>query len=371
MRRLVLTIAHVRASGRSWIAAVASHPDLAWALIRRTSYWVYDPDFDDFYPSKWVGFEEMTPARYGSDEGGAAFQGTTARIAIEGAVSIPFAASPELTTLLSRWASARISGVLEAIDMTKWWFVTLPGAAGKPLGPEADGRSRGDDSAVPASAHVAAPGFWSSYQDSWTYYQRVWRVYNEVLYDMCTARPGHGSLGDVVAKVGIVARAYAAGLERHGDPEGPGAIVGVASLLHDRAGEVDGLIADLQRVARSGDQLDTKIAAQVVAIHGQFEAIVRDGTNNGHSVRSWSSKYLHFHAPGVPLYDSRARGVVKARYDLRRVRNQHFACPDEGDYDYSQFVNAFLSLWVEASELGLPVTVRRLDQFLLWTADAE
>ena len=370
MRRLVLTIAHVRASGRAWVAAVASHPDLAWALIRRTSYWVYDPDFDDFYPSKWAGFEEMTPTRYGSDEGGAAFQGTTARIAIEGAVGTPFAASPALTTRLSRWASARMSGVLEGTDVTKWWFVILPGASVESSRHGTDDTPPGDDSAV-AAAFLAPPGFWASYEDSWTYYQRAWRVYNEVLYEMCAARPGHGSLGDVVAKVGIVARAYAAGLERHGDPEGPGAIVGVATLLHQHSDEVDTLIAELRRVAGTGDEFNAEIGSAVVAMHGKFEAIVRDATNNGHSVRSWSSKYLHFHAPGVPLYDSRARGVVKARYDLRRVRNQHFPSPDEGDYKYSQFVNAFLSLWVEASELGLPVTVRRLDQFLLWTADGE
>ena len=313
----------------------------------------------------------MTPTRYGSHEGGAAFQGTTARIAIEGAVGTPFAPSSALTIRLSRWASARISGVLGGIDVTKWRFVILPGASSEPLRDTTDAPPLGDDSAVATSALVAPPRFWAGYEDSWARYQHAWRVYNEVLYEMCTARPGHGSLGDVVAKVGIVARAYAAGLERHGDPEGPGAIVGVATLLHQHSVEVDALIAEIRRVAGIGDKFNAEIGSAVVALHGRFEAIVRDATNNGHSVRSWSSKYLHFHAPGVPLYDSRARGVVKARYDLRRVRNQHFPCPDEGDYEYSKFVNAFLSLWVEASELGLPVTMRRLDQFLLWTADGE
>ena len=363
MRRLVLTPAHVRASGRAWIAAMSTHPDLAWALIRRTSYWVYDPDFDDFYPSKWAGFEGMSPARYGAEEEGAAFQGTTARVAIEGAVGAAFAASPQLTGVLQRWAAARISGVLSGIDVSKWWFVSL----------RASGVTQVEGAAPDAGGdpHDAADAFWASYDESWRYYQRVWRVYNAVLYDMCSGRPGHGDLADVVAKVGIVARAYAAGLERHGDPDGPGAIVGVATLLHERAKEVDALIADLRQLGDAGESFDAEIAAKVVALHGQFESIVRDGTNNGHSVRSWSSKYLHFHAPGLPLYDSRARGVIKARYDLRRVRNQHFGCPSSGDYEYSQFVNGFLSLWVEASELGLPVTVRRLDQFLLWTADGE
>lgn len=60
---------------------------------------------------------------------------------------------------------------------------------------------------------------------------------------------------------------------------------------------------------------------------------------------------------------------MKARYDLRRVRNQHITCPSSGDYAYTQFVNGFISLWSEAVERGLPVSVRRLDRFLLWTAD--
>lgn len=370
MRRLVLTPHHVRASGRAWIEALSTHRELVRSILRRTSYWVFDPEYDAFYPSKWAGFEDMTPARYQAaldrvDEGGAAFQGTTARLAIESAVGEEFRADDQLTAALTLWATAHVTDALDGPRriQSKWEFVSLgtsePEGGGDDVGNgPGGGGGRGDDD-----------GFWRTYEESWAYYGGTWSTYNQVLYDMCERLSGHGSLADVVAKVGIVARAYAAGLERHGDPDGPGAIVGVATVLHQRAEEVDDLIARLRRVAASGDQLDDDSAMQVVALHGEFEAIVREVTNDGHSVRSWSSKYLHFHAPGVPIYDSRARGVVKGRYDLRRVRNQHITCPPTGDYAYAQFVNGFLSLWSEAVERGLPVSVRRLDQFLLWTAD--
>jgi hypothetical protein len=373
VRRLVLTPHHVRASGRAWIVAFSTHPELVRSILRRTSYWVFDPEFDDFYPSKWAGFEGMAPARYlaaiqGEDEGGASFQGTTARRAIEGAVGEEFDSSDHLTAALTVWATARVTGVLEGVDTSKWEFVALPTATDPNAG---DGDGGGSGGEPPGGRREGDDDFWRTYDESWAYYETTWGTYNQVLYDMCQRLSGHGSLADVVAKVGIVARAYAAGLERHGDPEGPGAIVGVATVLHKRADEVDDLIARLRRVAASGNQMDDEIARQVVALHGEFEAIVREVTNDGHSVRSWSSKYLHFHAPGVPIYDSRARGVVKGRYDLRRVRNQHITCPPTGDYAYAQFVNGFLSLWSEAVERGLPVSVRRLDQFLLWTADRQ
>jgi len=359
VRRYSSTAAEVRESGRCWVESIRTHPRLARRLVRRTSYWVEDPELGDFYPSKWVGFAQMTPSRYEAAHDGAEegvwFNGTAARQAVEASVEARFGERGESVATarrLRRWATSRLSNVLDGIDPGKWRFVAMDDGASTPLRPQdEDGE-----------------GFWSTYQESWDYYEETWETYNTVLYDMCAVRPTHDSLKDVVAKVGIVARAYAAGLERHGDPDGPGAIVGVSRALHRSAGEVDGLLSELRGVAGDDDALDLAGLTEMVRIHGAVQRLTADATRS--AVRSWVSKYLHFHAPGVPLFDSRARTELDARYDRRKARNKHFPRPEGADFQYWSFCNRFLSMWLEARDIGLDVSVRRLDQHLLYRADS-
>ncbi len=358
MRSFAKTPEDVRKSGRAWVECIQHKPEIARSVIRRTRYWVEDPAFGDFYPSKWVGFAGMTERRYaaaqrGAEEG-AWFNGTAARQAVEAALADVFRGADDGGAVHQRlvtWTTARLSDVLDGINQAKWSFVTMVDAK-----PDVTRSDVGD-------------GFWSRYRESWGFYEHTWETYNEVLYEMCAARPGHDSMKDVVAKVGIVARAYAAGLERHGDPDGPGAIVGVSRTLQQAAPTVDKLMEELQKVAGKDDALVAGNLAHIVRIHGEFQRLTSDATRS--AVRSWVSKYLHFHAPGVPLYDSRACRMLQARYDLRRSCNRHFAMPQAADKKYWGFCNRFLSMWREGASLGLPVTVRRLDQFLLYLADAE
>jgi hypothetical protein len=364
MRRFSTTPDQVRASGRAWVESIEEDPSLARELIRRTRYWVEDDLSDDFYPSKWVGFADMTAARYHTarraPRDGAWFNGTAARRAVERSIETPFVLSTVDSPVADRlrlWTTARLSGVLDGISSTKWAFVRLPAPP--------------EPSWVVANPTTGSgPGdkdFWGCFAESWKYYEATWSTYNQVLYDMCAAMPSHSSLQDVVAKVGIVARAYAAGLERHGDPEGPGAIVGVSQVLYEASGDVDRLLAELAEVAGDGKVLNADRLAEVTRIHGTFQELVGEATRS--TVRSWVSKYLHFHAPGVPLYDSRACSVLGGRYDRRKARNRHFDRPAAADHQYWAFCNRFLSMWEEARSLGPRRSVRRLDQHLLYLSD--
>jgi len=354
MREFSRSEEDVRHSGRSWVAAVNSDPDLARQLVRRTTFWLEDTLHGDFYPSKWVGFRDMGPDRYrrsvAGEEGGDWFNGTAARLAVERSVGTTFGTpSQGQRERLESWACGRLTGVLDRIRTEKWQFLAL-------------------DSRCSGVVEACGEGFWRRYDEAWSYYQATWVTYNDVLYSMCRDRPGHSALPDVVAKVGIVARAYAAGLERHGDPDGPGAVVGVARALTDNCKEVDALVSELKSVAGTGEVVGHRELLEVVRVHGRIQALVASATRS--SVRSWVSKYLHFHAPGVPIFDSRARGVLEGRYDRRKARNRHFRRPDSADYHYWSFCNRFLSMWLEARSHGLDVSVRRLDQYLLYLADS-
>lgn len=42
----------------------------------------------------------------------------------------------------------------------------------------------------------------------------VWDIGNRILYDMCGAHPEHSQDGEIVAKVWLIGRSYAASIER-------------------------------------------------------------------------------------------------------------------------------------------------------------
>lgn len=368
-RRFVENSQEIRITGLNWRDAVANNPNLVRSLLRRTRYWVFDPDLGLPIPSKFAGFADMTGERYAravrspDEEGGAYFNGTATRRAVQRATGRrfekPAKLPPEYQNLPDRliaWGEGCISGIFKDVVRSKWRFLVLP--------PTTD----------PRPVHVIVPESdvdpddeWEVYEEAWDHYEETWWVFSEVLVDMCRTYPGHQHLAEVVAKVGISARAYAAGLERHGDGSGAGTIVNIAQALQSRHELVDNLIDQLRGLGVGG--LDASMLEQVVQIHGEFLKICSEVTRDGNAVRSWASKYLFFHAQCVPIYDSRANTILRSWYSLRGKRNWHFDMPEGADTEYYAFCNRFLSLWDDAVDDGKEVSVRRLDQYLLYWYD--
>jgi hypothetical protein len=81
---------------------------------------------------------------------------------------------------------------------------------------------------------------------------------------------------------------------------------------------------------------------------------------------SFVSKYLHFHNPIVPIYDSRAEVAIGKLVNRRSrlVREAQMALP-EGLPVYRNFVAAFVVLYQLAAETTLKPSVKELDH-LLW-----
>ncbi len=104
--------------------------ELAWDMIRRTQYWVYDAPTNAFGPSKFVGFAGMTydlyqQARDGKTTG-ARFDGFHTRAAIERALKASFEAEKALHGPLMSWAEALVGPqVFEGVAPAKWAYVHL------------------------------------------------------------------------------------------------------------------------------------------------------------------------------------------------------------------------------------------------------
>lgn len=198
-------------------------------------------------------------------------------------------------------------------------------------------------------------------------YHGGWRPIGAELHALCARLTNHRDFAQVYTKVVTINRVYAAGLarilnhlvdaERH---------VATQLIRPETADAIEQLLAALDEPTLTID-----VAARVVTGHGH---LVRQ-LDTSKNVRSFASKYLHFHRDIVPLYDSLAadqlpaelhRSGTAARRQALRAQLRHVS---GGDPEYQVFVADFIAL-KEAADQAMPsrgLTVKELDHFL-WHA---
>jgi hypothetical protein len=215
------------------------------------------------------------------------------------------------------------------------------------------------------------------YQARVSSWANTWAKYDEPLRAICRSQPDHRSLDAVVAKVGLVQRAYEAGLERHVRRGNENAIVVVARALLRKHKVVDAAIGRLAGLGR-GDRFDGGRLATILEVHATLLAVLCPLTRGGNVPRSFASKYLHFHCGAVPIYDERARRVLSNAVDWyggrdtwRRDDVASFRRPASADAPYSRFGLQFLAMWNDAKAAGASVTVRALDAYLITYAEQQ
>lgn len=187
-----------------------------------------------------------------------------------------------------------------------------------------------------------------------------WRVGNEVLYKLCRTRPNHSNHEDVIAKVWLIGRSYAAAIERRKnkvDLNDNFYVDTVAPAIAQSS--IDSWIQKAKRHKRpSADSFDT-----LVEVHYQttqlFSAI------SGLEKRSLASKYLHFHVPSLfYLYDTRA---VEGLRLLGEILPRAGRSDLQVDNEYRKFAEKCLSLQQHIkSQYGVSMTPRELDRLLLY-----
>lgn len=103
--------------------------DRTQALVRQTTYWVFDTEDGTFGPSKFVGYQRMTFTRYeaavAGPTSGAAFDGHAARTTIEKILG-DFKPSAVLAGLLKSHLVATVGqDAIRGIDQSKWAFAVV------------------------------------------------------------------------------------------------------------------------------------------------------------------------------------------------------------------------------------------------------
>lgn len=188
----------------------------------------------------------------------------------------------------------------------------------------------------------------------------VWDLGNRILYDLCLEYPGHRVAEEIIAKVWLIGRSYAASIERrrNADQIGDGFYEAAVAPAMMQAG-IDDWLASIP-------EAEPRQCVRALAVHKQLMDLFADITKL--EKRSLASKYLHFHMPGVfYLYDSRARRAI-TRVVPRLNKLPHIP-PGTYDPEYRDFVRRCLWLRAEIhSSQGLMLTPREIDKLLLAVA---
>ncbi|MBI2760433.1 MAG: hypothetical protein HYX51_03280 [Chloroflexi bacterium] len=170
-------------------------------------------------------------------------------------------------------------------------------------------------------------------------------------------------MDEVHAKLWIIGRTYATGIERKvaGTGVQGGSLSHVATFLLAHGDQLDAILDGLQGCV---EPLTSEALATILAAHGSFLHLLSGLRGLVQAPRSFASKYLHFHCPAVPIYDSYVNASVRRMY-ARQSLALPFNAPPVADPHYAWYVTRFWKLYQTIGKPSPPVTVKVLDHYLL------
>jgi hypothetical protein len=203
----------------------------------------------------------------------------------------------------------------------------------------------------------------SIYIDGANNYRKQWQLLDKTLIDFCQIHPKHNHLDDVSAKVILVGRGFATGIERHVTSDGyqGSSINKLAKYLVKNSHIIDPIIDNLSNIA---EPLTIDTLTEIVKYHGEFCKILTELTRDRHYATSFAAKYLHFHAPIVPIYDSIS---YKNAWHYRDKKNLYsFEKPKGSDENYFSYSLCFWQYYFALKKLFQSSNVRLTEVYLLW-----
>ena len=176
---------------------------------------------------------------------------------------------------------------------------------------------------------------------------------NEILYRLCDEHPLHKTDQEIIAKIWLIGRSYAAAIERRKNKS--------SELPSEKfyAEEVAPRIKESdidQWVAVANIENAVQIHCKVMRL---FQKI------SGHRNRSLASKYLHFHRKDLFfIYDSRAATAI--RNCTPKSKQISKEASKEADPEYGNFYYRCLRLKEDLEQqYKRPLSPRDLDKILL------
>jgi len=199
------------------------------------------------------------------------------------------------------------------------------------------------------------------YEKAWTYYKDYGLTWDLALYDLCKKYPGHSRKSDIAPKIGLIGRSYQSGLERHSKK----GIDGIVDFIFINKKSIDEVFDKLRKIR---EPLTQEKLIEIVALHGRLVKILKRLTRERAAIRSFASKYMHFHCSAVPVFDNIAAGVISQRdwYPLTNPKIEKFPMPSDADEIYYGYCVRFFALYKDLTKANFKVGVKRLDHYLIW-----
>jgi hypothetical protein len=204
---------------------------------------------------------------------------------------------------------------------------------------------------------------WPHYDDYQDDYDRRHARLDRSLYELCEGMLQHRDFGEVRAKVVIIGRSYASGLERHagGNPDG------IVEALIDAKRWLDPAVQRLRGIA------DCVPSAGRIEHIAMVHKRLQNQLDTMGLVRSFVSKYLHFHAPVVPIFDNLANTQLKAGnwYRWKKVFGTEHPCSADVDLTYWQHCVRTARIVADwRKEKHLDPTARKIDYYVMrWRSE--
>jgi len=198
-------------------------------------------------------------------------------------------------------------------------------------------------------------------------YRQTWRVTDQVLYDLCRNYFSHPERPNVHAKLWIIGRTYATGIERKVPTDGRqgGSLSQVAELFLRNGEKLDGWFGELSALH---EPLTVKKMKTIVRLHGKVVKLLSGITRNGQSSRAFVSKYMHFHCPAVPIFDSFVYSTMPKMVPWQKSL-EVFGLPADADEEYAWYAMRFWNLCQQAQAAGVDLRVKYLDYYILCVAE--
>jgi hypothetical protein len=192
---------------------------------------------------------------------------------------------------------------------------------------------------------------------------RVWDLGNKVLYDLCSGHPHHKTDEEIIAKVWLIGRTYAAAIERRkiktADSEGDFFYEKIVAP-NIKNSEIDEWFEEIRK---------TPTPEVAVKVHRNLTNLFLE--ISGLDKRSLASKYLHFHFKDLFfIYDARAVRAI-ANITERSQKVLVNVADREADSAYKSFFQK--CLWLQndlKSLLGKKPSPREIDKIFLFVADS-
>jgi len=198
----------------------------------------------------------------------------------------------------------------------------------------------------------------------------VWDLGNETLYSLCRDNFDHQKIENVLAKVWLIGRSYAAAIERRKNAEEPNDVFYTGKVYEGfKASELDSKLAELKCLSQGVSNIceldSTDVTMKALSLHACLTQLTKEMTLL--EKRSFCSKYLHFHLPSLFfIYDSRAVSAINQLFD-GSLKDIKLRIKDANvDEEYAIFYYKCLAIGCEIKEkYGVDLTTRQLDNLLV------